>query len=150
MIRQPLKQNRFSNHRDLLIGLFLILSTLAVYWQVKNHDYVYYDDNKYVSENPHVQEGLTPEGLIWAFTTRQSSNWHPLTWLSHMLDMDLFGPNPGRHHLVNLFFHILNTLLTFAVFEKTNRNSWQSGRWPLFRSIPCMSNRLLMLYAKTS
>ena len=116
-----------AKHRDALICLFLIFSTLAVYWQVKDCEYVYYDDNKYVSENPHVLNGLTVEGIIWAFTTSQSSNWHPVTWLSHMLDIQLFGPDPGRHHLINLFFHILNALLIFAVFKKMTGQAWQSG-----------------------
>jgi len=127
MKNQPRKKNFLSKQRDLLICLFLILSTLAVYWQVKDYEYVYYDDNKYISENPHVLGGLTVEGIIWAFTTNQSSNWHPITWLSHMLDIQLFGPDPGRHHLTNLFFHILNALLIFAVFKKMTDGVWQSG-----------------------
>ncbi|MDF1591850.1 MAG: tetratricopeptide repeat protein [Desulfobacterales bacterium] len=127
MKNPPLKNFFLSKQRDLLICLFLILSTLAVYWQVKDYKFVYYDDNKYVSENPHVLNGLTVESIIWAFTTKQSSNWHPVTWLSHMLDIQLFGPNPGRHHQTNLFFHILNALLIFAVFSKMTGMPWQSG-----------------------
>ena len=120
MKNQTRKKNFLSKHCDLFICLFLILSTLAVYWQVQDYEFVYYDDNKYVSENPHVQDGLTVEGVIWAFTTNQSSNWHPITWLSHMLDIQVFGPEPGRHHLVNLFIHTLNALLIFIVFRKMN------------------------------
>ncbi|MBU2538798.1 MAG: tetratricopeptide repeat protein [Proteobacteria bacterium] len=127
MKNQPRKKFFLSKHRDLLICLFLIFSTLAVYWQVKDYDFVYFDDDKYVSENINVQNGLTVDGVIWAFTTNQSSNWHPITWLSHMLDIELFGPDPGRHHLINLFFHILNALLLFIVFKKMTGLSWQSG-----------------------
>jgi len=120
-------KNPLQKYREHLICLFLILATLAAYWQVKDHDFVYYDDNVYVSENPHVRKGLTVEGLIWAFTTDQSSNWHPVTWLSHMTDIELFGLNPGRHHLVNLFIHILNALLIFVVFRKMTGAVWLSG-----------------------
>ena len=127
MKNQPKGKIFLSNHRDLTICLFLILSTLSVYWQVKDYEYVYYDDNKYVFENPQVQNGLTVEGLVWAFTTNQSSNWHPITWLSHMLDIQLLGPDPGRQHLVNLIIHILNTLLVFIVFGKMTGKPWESG-----------------------
>jgi len=114
-------------YESLLICLLIIFSTLAVYWQVKDYDFVDYDDGKYVAENAHVQQGLTSEGLVWAFTTHLASNWHPLTWLSHMLDIELFGLNPGRQHLVNLFFHILNSLLLFAVLHKMTGAPWRSG-----------------------
>ena len=96
----------------------LIFSTLLVFRQVRNFDFINYDDDFYVSENPHVLKGLTPDGFIWAFTTGQVSNWHPLTWLSLMLDCPLFGPGPGRIHLVNVLLHLANTLLLFAILKK--------------------------------
>ncbi len=114
-------------HRDILVCLFLVMATLAVYWQVQNYDFTDLDDNAYIYENSHVQEGWTLETIIWAFTTTHASNWHPLTWLSHMLDCQLYGMNPGRHHLTNLLFHIANTLLLFLVFRKMTGSLWQSG-----------------------
>jgi protein O-mannosyl-transferase len=111
----------------ILTYLVLILSTLLVFWQVHNFTFVNYDDNDYVYENPHVLNGLTPDGIIWAFTTNHSSNWHPLTWLSLMLDCQLFGTNPGRMHLINLLLHLANTLLLFAIFRKMTGALWPSA-----------------------
>jgi protein O-mannosyl-transferase len=105
----------------------LIMSTLLVFWQVRNFDFVNFDDKNYVYENPHVMHGLTRDGVIWAFTTNQSANWHPLTWLSHMLDCEFFGQNPGRMHLINLFIHLTNALLLFMAFRKMTAALWQSA-----------------------
>jgi tetratricopeptide (TPR) repeat protein len=105
----------------------LILSTLLVFWQVHNFAFVNYDDNDYVYENPHVLNGLTRDGIIWAFTTGHTGYWHPLTWLSLMLDCQLSGPNSGRIHLVNLLVHMANTLLLFAVLKKMTGALWQSA-----------------------
>ena len=112
--------------RDLLTCLFIIMVTLSVYWQVQNFDFLNFDDDMYVTDNHHVQEGLTLKSIIWAFTTIHASNWHPLTWLSHMLDCQLYGINAGWHHLTNLLFHIANTLLLFFVFQKMTGCFWQS------------------------
>ena len=109
------------------IYLALVLSTVAVYWQVWNHDFVNYDDTFYVSRNQNVQSGLTFDSIKWAFTTGHAANWHPLTWLSHMLDWELFGANPGRHHLSSLLLHIINTLLLFAVFRQMTGALWRSA-----------------------
>jgi protein O-mannosyl-transferase len=114
-------------HRNILVCLFLVMATLAVYWQVQNFHFVNFDDGKYIYENHHVQEGLTLKSITWAFTTFHASNWHPLTWLSHMLDYQFYGMNPGWHHLTNLFFHIANTLLLFFVFRKMTGSLWQSA-----------------------
>jgi len=114
-------------HRDILICLFLVIVTLAVYWQVQNYDFVNFDDNLYVTENRHVQEGLTFKGINWAFTEFSPTYWHPLTWLSHMLDCELYGLEPGMHHLTSLLFHIVNTLLLFLVFRKMTGSLWQSA-----------------------
>jgi tetratricopeptide (TPR) repeat protein len=105
----------------------LILSTLLVFWQVRNFGFVSYDDNDYVYENPHVLNGLTEDGVIWAFTTNRSANWHPLTWLSLMLDCQLFGASPGWMHLMNLILHLANTLLVFAVLKKMTGALWPSA-----------------------
>jgi len=114
-------------HRDILICLFLIIVILAVYWQVQNYDFVNFDDDGYVTENRHVQEGLTLKGITWAFTKFSPTYWHPLTWLSHMLDCELYGLEPGMHHLTSLLFHIVNTLLLFLVFRKMTGSLWQSA-----------------------
>ena len=114
-------------HLSLFICLFLTVITLSVFLQVKDHDFVYFDDNKYITDNRHVQSGLTSGNITWAFTTFHAGNWHPLTWISHMLDCQLFGLKPGLHHLVNLFFHMANTLLLFFVLHRMTKGLWQSA-----------------------
>jgi tetratricopeptide (TPR) repeat protein len=109
------------------ICFILALSTIVAYWQVHSCDFVNYDDNKYVTLNQNVQTGLTQQGIIWAFTTGYFGSWLPLTWLSHMLDCELFGLNPGRHHLTNLLLHIANTLLLFIVLKQMTGVLWQSA-----------------------
>jgi len=119
--------NRLHIRPDLLISLFLVIAVLAVYWPVRNHDFINFDDDLYVTINPHVQAGLTLDSITWAFTSTHAANWHPLTWLSHMLDCRIYGMNPGQHHLTNVLFHILNTLLLFFVFIRMTQDLWQSG-----------------------
>lgn len=111
----------------VLIYAALALVTFAAYQQVRNHEFIDYDDNEYVFENPNVRSGLTSDSIRWAFTAFYANNWHPLTWLSHMLDWQLFGNNPGRHHLTNLLFHIVNTLLLFAVLKRMTGALWRSA-----------------------
>jgi Tfp pilus assembly protein PilF len=86
-----------------------------------------WDDYEYVVQNPHVRSGLTIENAVWAFTSTHASNWHPLTWLSHMLDCELYGLNPAGHHLNNLLLHLANTLLLFALFARMTRALRQSA-----------------------
>lgn len=113
---------------ELMVCLFLIVATISAFGQLRNHNFVNYDDSKYVTQNPHVQAGLTREGIIWAFTTSHAGNWHPLTWLSHMLDCQMYGLNAGGHHLTSLLFHIVNALLVFAVFNRMTKGAlWQSA-----------------------
>lgn len=121
------RNSRLQIRSDLLICLFLVMAILFVYWQVRNHDFINFDDDLYVTINPHVQAGLTLDSITWAFTSTHASNWHPLTWLSHMLDCQIYGMNPGQHHLTNVLFHILNTLLLFFVFKRMTQDLWQSG-----------------------
>ena len=109
------------------ICLILALSTIAVYWQVHSYDFVDYDDYEYITLNQNVKAGLTQQGIIWAFTTGYAANWFPLTWISHMLDCELFGFNPGRHHLTNLLLHVANTLLLFIVLKQITAAIWQSA-----------------------
>jgi tetratricopeptide (TPR) repeat protein len=113
--------------RELLVCLFLVLATLTVYWQVGNYEFVNLDDDKYIIENSQVQKGLSRESVAWAFTTDHMANWHPVTWLSHMLDFQLYGLNPRGHHLTNVFFHLVNTLLLFLVLQRMTGALWRSG-----------------------
>ncbi len=108
----------------LLVCALLIVSTFAVYRQAGTHEFINYDDNLYITENPHVQQGLTGASIGWAFTTTETGNWHPLTWLSLMTDVRLFGLDPGSHHLVSVGFHILNSLLLFVLFRKMTASVW--------------------------
>ena len=99
----------------LSICLGLAVAILIVYWQVSHHEYVSFDDGLYVVDNPMVRAGITVEGIHWAFGFTDIAYWHPLTWLSHMLDCQLFGLDAGKHHLTNLLFHLANSLLLFFV-----------------------------------
>ncbi len=103
---------------DLAVWLGLILGTFAVYAQVAGCDFVDYDDNLYVYQNPHVQEGLTPASVRWALTAVVSNNWMPVTLLSHVLDGELFGMRSGLHHLENVLFHALAAGLLYAALHR--------------------------------
>ena len=109
------------------ICVFLAAITLAVFGQTFWHEFVNFDDNLYVYENPVVQAGLTWSGFQWAFTTLDACNWHPLTWLSHMLDCQLFGLNAGGHHLVSVLFHATNAVLLFVLLLRMTGACWQSA-----------------------
>ena len=103
------------------IWLGLILSIFLVYAEVRHFDFVNYDDDVYVYNNPHVQAGLTLAGIRWAFTAVVSNNWMPVTLLSHMLDAQLFQMQSGMHHLVNVLFHALSALLLFVLLQRATR-----------------------------
>src|SRR6185503_4064753 len=113
--------------RKWFVCLLLALVTVVVYWPVSRHDFVNYDDEDYVVNNPQVRVGLSPKAVAWAFTASRSANWHPLTWLSHMLDCQLFGLRPGAHHLTNLFFHTASGVLLFLVFFRMTGALWRSA-----------------------
>lgn len=113
--------------RKIPICLALIVLTVAVFYQVRDFDFVGIDDKMYIHENRQVLSGLTLAGVKWAFSSFYASNWHPLTWLSHMLDVELFGLDAGRFHLVNLFFHIAASLMLFLILERTTGVIWQSA-----------------------
>jgi len=114
-------------HSKLLICVIVSLAVLAVFGQVRNHDFVSNDDPDYITENAMVRSGLTARGIVWAFTAGHASNWHPLTWLSHMLDCELFGLNPGAHHMVSLVLHWINSLLLFLVLSRMTGALWRSA-----------------------
>ena len=102
-------------HRTLLLGVVLAIATVALYYPVTSHPFTDYDDDVYVTGNQHVKAGLRWTTITWAATTYDACNWHPLTWLSHALDCQLFGLDPSGHHATNLLLHVLNALLLYAV-----------------------------------
>jgi protein O-mannosyl-transferase len=112
--------------RPRSIGFLLALLTLLVYLPATSCHFINFDDPDYVTENQVVQNGLTWEGVKWAFAGAHASNWHPLTWLSHMVDCDLFRLNPGGPHLVNILFHAANTALLFLLILRLTKWVWPS------------------------
>jgi tetratricopeptide (TPR) repeat protein len=103
----------------------LVLATLLVYFPTTAHPFINFDDPQYVAENPPVLDGVTAAGIRWAFTTGHAGNWHPLTWLSHMLDVELFGADAGRHHLVSVALHAANAALLFLVLLTMTGALWR-------------------------
>lgn len=116
-----------SMFRSFLICGLLVILILAVYWQVGTHDFLNFDDDQYITANPYIANGLTRESVSWAFTSVQNFNWHPLTWLSHALDIDLFGMNPRGHHLMNVAIHSAGTIILFAALFSLTAGLWQSA-----------------------
>ena len=114
-------------HRRLFICILLAAVTFAVYLPVRNYEFLHYDDDVYVTDNKEVQSGLSWHGIEWAFTTGHGANWHPLTWLSLMLDCQLFGVKSGPMHIVNVLFHIANSILLFVVLARMTKGVWQSA-----------------------
>ena len=112
---------------DFWICLLLLAATLAVYIQVRQYDFVNYDDPQYVGNNIHVRAGLTAGGLLWALTSFDAANWFPVTWLTHMADYQFFGMDAGWHHLTNVWLHALNALLLYAVFRRMTGARWPSA-----------------------
>jgi tetratricopeptide (TPR) repeat protein len=115
------------NRQALSICFFLAALTITAFLQLDGCDFINFDDPSYVSENVHIQNGVTLEAVRWAFTTAYQANWHPLTWMSHMLDVQLFGLNARGHHLTNLFFHVANTILLFLIFYRMTKAPWKSA-----------------------
>ena len=111
----------------LLICLALAFGTFALYAPVAAHPFIIFDDDEYVSSNPHVNTGLSWANFFWAFTTTTAANWHPLTWLSHQLDCTLFGLNAGGHHSINVLLHTANALLVFVLLQSTTGAMWRSA-----------------------
>jgi hypothetical protein len=102
----------------LAVAALLALGTLALYARVAGHQFLFFDDDRYVTENARVLAGLSWDNVRWAFETFSVANWHPLTWLSHMLDVQLFGPSAGAHHLVNAALHAANAALLLLVLSR--------------------------------
>jgi Flp pilus assembly protein TadD len=122
--------SKSEKRQTLLICTILVIVTFLAFEGVRHNDFVSFDDPVYVTENPHIVNGITWKSVVWAFTTITTPNvgvWHPLTRLSHMLDCELFGLNPSWHHLTSLWFHIANGLLLFWVLKKMTNAVWLSG-----------------------
>ena len=115
------------DRRALLVAIVLALVTLAIYWNVLGHQFLNYDDADYLTQNPMVQRGLTGEGVSWAFTAPVSSNWHPLTMLSLMLDVQLFGVRTGVIQFMSVLYHVANALLLFLLARRMTGALWASA-----------------------
>ncbi len=118
----PAKHSRLATIVCLSLGLI----TLLLYLPTLRHEFIAYDDQQYVTENPQVQAGLTWSGLLWSFGYH-AGNWHPLTWLSHMLDCQLYGLNPAGHHLTHVLLHVANTILLFWMLLRMTGATWRSA-----------------------
>ncbi len=114
-----------SNSR--LIALLLAFITLIVFLPAGWYQFLNYDDNEYVTDNPFVKNGLNWTDLKWAFTAFHSGNWQPLTWISHQTDCELFGLNAGAHHIVNILFHAANVALVFMLLLRLTEKLWPSA-----------------------
>jgi tetratricopeptide (TPR) repeat protein len=112
---------------NLAVALLLAVATLSIYSQVRHFEITNYDDPDYVTENSHVRAGITAEGVKWAFTSSYAANWIPLTWLSHMADVELWGLDGGGHHLGNVVLHVMSTLLLFAFLLRATGVRWRSA-----------------------
>src|SRR3984957_6993018 len=116
-----------SNRRNWLACLLLAFATFAIYWPVRHYNFVEYDDDDYVFNNPTVRAGLSWANFVWAFDDQHACNWHPLTWLSHMADCQIFGLNPGAFHLENVFFHCANAVLLLLLLQTMTGAFWRSA-----------------------
>ncbi len=116
-----------TKNQKLIIYIILTLAILVVYWQVTGFDFVNIDDGVYVTQNSRVQSGISLKGFSWAFLTTYAEFWHPLTWLSLMLDRQLYGLNAGGYHVTNLILHIMSTLLLFWFFNRMTGEIWKSA-----------------------
>ncbi len=109
-----------------MLSLLLAVATIAVYSPVHGYPFVDLDDSKYVTNNQHIQNGVTPQVVAWAFTHGYSGNYHPLTWVSHAADLGVFGINPAAHHDENVAWHVLNAILLFLVLKRATGYTWRS------------------------
>ena len=121
------KININPDRQKLIVYIVLTVVTFTVFWQVNQYDFVNFDDQVYITGNSHIQSGITLDGFRWAFNTRYANLWHPLLWLSFMVDYQLIGLNAGGYHLTNLIMHILSTLLLFWLFNRMTGAIWRSA-----------------------
>lgn len=116
-----------SRRTSALVAVALVVLVFVAFGRAVGNDFVTYDDDTYITANPLVLGGVTARGVIEAFTTFHAANWHPVTWLSHMLDVELFGLDPGKHHLVGVALHALNAVLLFAAILMSTRRLWPAA-----------------------
>ena len=121
------KINEKYDKQKLIIYIVLIVTTLAVFWQVHQFGFLHIDDNIYITENSHIKSGLNLDSILWAFNTTYAEFWHPLTWLSLMFDYQLYGLNAGGYHITNIILHLLSTLLLFWLFIRMTGAVWKSA-----------------------
>jgi tetratricopeptide (TPR) repeat protein len=116
-----------SGKQKIVVYILLMAVTLAVFWQVHQYNFINIDDDIYITDNIHIQSGITQKGIHWAFSTTYAEFWHPLTWLSLMLDYQVYGLNAGGYHLTNLVLHIISALLLFWLFNRMTGSIWRSA-----------------------
>lgn len=119
--------NEIDRRTELLIAVTLVVSVLAVFGSVVTHKFVVLDDLEYIVENPHVVTGLTPANIAWAWRAMYAANWHPMTWMSHMLDVQVFGLHAGAHLLVSVMLHAATTVLLFFFLARATNRRWPSA-----------------------
>ena len=125
--KHPGNHGLFNSTPIVLLSVLLCCATIVVYWPLKNNDFINLDDNLYITENEIVKQGVSAEGIRWAFQFNDKGYWQPLTWLSHMLDCELFGLNPGGHHFSSLMIHLGNTLLLFWILNRVTSCVYRSA-----------------------
>ena len=124
---QKLRGKKISDHAVPLVCLALVAATLAVYLQVGSHQFLSFDDKQYVTGNPHVAGGISGSNLMWAFSSVEAYNWHPVTWLSHMADVQMYGMNPRGHHLTNVVVHSASAVLLLLLLLRCTGSLWRSS-----------------------
>lgn len=126
-LKRIMRMGYHSARSHLYLGLIILISVLFVYGQIRSYDFISFDDGQYVTENSVVKQGLSVNNIIWAFTSFEAANWHPLAWVSHMVDVELYGLDAGHHHLTSLMIHIVNSFLLFYLI-----NMMTCALWPSF------------------
>ncbi len=132
---KTISSSLFNQKKNIILLFLLVIITFFIYWPVGDNGFIDLDDNAYITENRYVQQGLNVETIAWAFQFNNTDYWLPLTWLSHMLDCDLFGLQPGFHHLTSLLIHTINSLLLFIFLQKTTGYNWESALVAAFFSL---------------
>ena len=120
-------ERRQSRRNIVVLCVLLAVVTFAVYMQAGDHPFISFDDPSYVTDNPHVSSGISVQNIFWAFTSVEAGNWHPITWLSHMTDVQLYGMNPRWHHVTNVIIHIISSLLLLFLLHRCTGLLWQSS-----------------------
>jgi tetratricopeptide (TPR) repeat protein len=121
--------------RDAAICAALLLLIAVAYWPVAGNDFINYDDSDYVTDNEYVRDGLTPHGIYTAFAAARAANWHPLTWISHMVDCQLFELRPAGHHLMSLAIHAANSILLYSILARMTAAAWPSAAVAAFFAV---------------